>query len=108
MDTKQPTPGFVGLGRVIWVAFGPMLLAVTTMHIVLEGTGWHTPADYVYFAILAMMILGRWLEVLGGVPQTSTGEPATQKDFYRYVVFVLATGLAIWIVANAFGNRGAA
>jgi hypothetical protein len=108
MDTNQPTPGYAGFGRLFWVVLGPMLLAITTMHIFLNGTGWHTPADYVFFAILATMILGRWLEVLGGVAQTADGEPATRKDFYRYIAFVLIVGVAIWIIANAFGNRGAA
>ena len=107
MDINQPTPGFAGLGRLVWMALGPMFLAVISIHIFLNGTGWHTPADYVFFAILATMILGRWLEVLGGVPLTSVGEPATKKDFYRYVAFVLGAGLAIWILANTFGNRGA-
>jgi hypothetical protein len=78
------------------------------MHIFVNGTGWNTAADHVFFAILATMIMGRWLEVLGGVPQSSTNDPATQKDCYRYVVYELVAGLAIWIIANAFGNRGAA
>jgi hypothetical protein len=108
MDTNQPTPGYAGFGRLFWVVLGPMLLSITTMHIFLNGTGWHTAADYVFFAILATMILGRWLEVLGGVPLTSTGEPATPRDFNRYVVFVLGAGIAIWITVNAFGNRGGA
>ena len=108
MDKNHPTSGFVGFGRVIWVVLGPMIMALTTSHIVLNGTGWHTPADYVFFAILGVMILGRWLEVRGGVPLTSVDEPATRKDFYRYVAFVLVAGLTIWIIANAFGNRGAA
>jgi hypothetical protein len=108
MDTNQPTSGLVGIGRLIWVALGPAFLALTTSHIVLEGTGWHTPADYVFFAILATIILGRWLEVLRGVPLTSCDEPATRKDLNRYVTCVLVAGLAIWILANAFGNRGTA
>lgn len=105
MEKNQSAPT-LALGRMVWMALGPGLLAVTTMHIYLKGTGWHTPADYVFFATLAMMILGRWLEVLGGVPLTSVSEPATRKDFYQYVAWVLGAGIAIWIIANAFGNHG--
>ena len=108
MDTNQPTSGFVGIVRLTWVALGPALLAVTTSHIFLEGTGWHTAADYVFFTILATMILGRWLEVLRGVPLISFDEPTTRRDFYCYVAVVLVVGMTIWIFANAFGNRGAA
>ncbi len=106
MDTNQPTPGYAGLGRLVWMALGPGLLAITAFHIFLNGTGWHTPADYFYFTILAAMILGRWLEVLGGHPLTGTGEPATSKDFQRYVLVVLAAGITLWTLVNAFGNRG--
>jgi len=76
------------------------------MYIFLESTGWHTPADYVFFIALAAMILGRWLEVLGGQPLTGVGEPATPKDFYRYIVVVLIAGISLWILVNAFGNQG--
>jgi hypothetical protein len=106
MEKNQSTSGFAAFGRLVWMALGPIVLAFTTIHIYLNGTGWRTTADYVFFAILGGMILGRWLEVLGGIPLTSVGEPATRKDFYQYVALVLGAGLTIWIVANAFGNHG--
>jgi hypothetical protein len=106
MKEDQSSPGFAQLGRIVWIALGPGLLAITAMYIFLEGTGWHTPADYIFFAAVAAMILGRWLEVLGGHPLTSVGEPATPKDFHRYVVVVLAAGVTLWILVNAFGNHG--
>jgi hypothetical protein len=108
MERNQFTPGSAALGRLLWMALGPAVLVITTMHIFLKGTGWHTPADYVFFATLAVMVLGRWLEALGGAPLTSVGEPATSKDFYRYVASLLGAGVTIWILANAFGNHGAA
>ena len=106
METDKHTPGFAGLGRLFWMVIGPGLLAITAMHIYLNGTGWHTVADYVYFAILVLMILGRWLEYLGGVPLNSFGEPSTPRDFRQYIVLLTIAGIAIWVVANAFGNHG--
>jgi hypothetical protein len=106
MEKNRSTPLSTALGRLIWMVLGPGFLAITTMHIYLYGTGWHTTAHYVFFATLGVMILGRWLEVLGGVPLNSPGEPATRKDFYEYVAFVLGAGLVIWIIANALGNHG--
>jgi hypothetical protein len=96
------------IGRFVWMVLGPMFLALTANHIFLNGTGWHTPADYVFFATLAVMILGRWLEVLQRIPLTSISQPATRKDFYLYAAFVFSAGLTIWIIANAFGNHGRA
>jgi hypothetical protein len=86
---------------------GPMVLAVTTIFIFLEGKGWHTAADYVFFATLGAMVLGRWLEMLGGNPLTSEGRPATRKDFYQYVALILGGGVTLWVLANALGNQGA-
>jgi hypothetical protein len=106
MDKNRSTPAFAALGRLVWMVLGPGFLAITTMHIYLYGTGWHTTADYVFFATLGVMIFGRWLEFVGGVPLNSLGEPATRKDFFEYVVWVLGGGLTIWIMANAFGNHG--
>ena len=106
MDKDYSSPGFAQMGRLLWIALGPGILAITAMYIFVEGTGWHTSADYVFFVTLAAMILGRWLEVLGGHPLTGVGEPATPKDFYRYVVVVLGTGVTLWILVNAFGNHG--
>jgi hypothetical protein len=106
MNDNQSTPQYALFGRLFWMAFGPGLLAIISMHIVLNGTGWFTSADYLFFATLAAMLLGRWLEVLGGQPLTVYGEPATLKDFYRYVMFVVGIGGALWVLANTFGNRG--
>ena len=108
MDTNATVPAYANWGRLIWMALGPMVLAITTLQIVFNGTGWHTVADYVYFGTLAAMVLGRWLEVLGGQPRTSEGELATPRDFRRYVAAVLIAGLAVWGLANAFGNHGGA
>jgi hypothetical protein len=106
MYEDQSSPGFAQFGRLLWIALGPGVLAISAMYIFLEGTGWYTPADYVFFTALAAMILGRWLEVLGGHPLTGVGEPATPQDFHRYIVVALIAGLSLWIVVNALGNQG--
>jgi hypothetical protein len=103
---NEAGPGFAIFGRIIWMGLGPMVLAITTVYIVFQGTGWHTPADYVFFATVGAMVFGRWLEVLGGRPLTSEGAPATEKDFYRYVAGLVVLGLSMWMLANAFGNKG--
>jgi hypothetical protein len=61
--------------------------------------------DYLFFGVMAAMALGRWLEVRGGSPRTSDGEPATEKDFHRYLALLLGGGVTIWLLANAFGNH---
>jgi hypothetical protein len=101
MDDDQHSSGFVQLGRIVWIALGPAVLAISAMYIVERGASWNSPATYFYFVTLAAIVLGRWVEVRSGHPLTSTGEPATPKDFYRYVVLVLLIGVTIWGLANA-------
>ena len=107
MNKNQSSPGFAQFGRIFWMMLGPGILAITAMYI-RQGTGWHTPANYIFLITLAATILGRWLEVLGGHPLTSVGEPASPKDFYRYVIVVLIAGVSLWILVNTFGNQGRA
>jgi hypothetical protein len=107
MDQTSSSPAYAVFGRLLWMMAGPAVLIITTAHIVLEGKGWHTTADYVFFVALAATVLGRWLEMLGGHPQTCDGAPATRKDVYRYTIVALVVGVALWVLANALGNRGA-
>jgi hypothetical protein len=100
------TPTRVVFGRLYWMLVGPIMLTFATLHIVFKGTGWLTPADAFYFIVLAGLIVGRWLEFAGGKPLTGTGEPATWHDFRRYSYGVVVLGIAVWVLANALGNRG--
>jgi hypothetical protein len=106
MERTSTSPGYAVLGRLLWMMAGPAVLIITTAYILLQGKGWHTTADYVFFFALAGTVVGRWLEVLGGHPQTCDGEPATRKDAYRYSIVALVAGVALWVLANALGNWG--
>ena len=64
-----------------------------------RGGGWLTGADITFFAIVAVMVAGRWLEFRGVRPLTATGEPATPRDLRRYAIGAFALCLAIWVVA---------
>jgi hypothetical protein len=101
MDNDQHSSGFVQLGRIVWIALGPAVLAISAMYIVESGASWRSPASVFYFATLAVIIFGRWVEARSGHPLDSFGEPATPKDFHRHVVLVLLIGVAIWVLANA-------
>jgi hypothetical protein len=92
-------------GRMTWMLAGPLVLFVTLYYVLTSGTGWTTPADGLYFVILAAMALGRWAEFRGGSPRRSTGEPATRQDLHRYLLGLLILGPALWALANLLGNH---
>ncbi len=106
MAQNFSSPGYAAFGRLLWMMIGPAVLIITTAHIVLEGEGWNTTADYVFFFVMAVTLLGRWLELAGGNPQTCDGEPATRKQVYRYTIVTLVLGGVVWVMANVVGNHG--
>jgi hypothetical protein len=92
-------------GRLIWMLVGPMALTLLTFAIVSERGGWFTVFDVFFFVVLGVMFLGRWLEVRGGSPQTSFGEPATESDFRRYVLAASVGAPVVWVLANLLANH---
>lgn len=93
------------VARTWWIMFGPLFLFVFLVSIIAKGGGWTTPADLAYGIGLVGMILARWYEFSKGDPRSSTGEPSTRSELYRYSVIVLATGTAVWMLANLIGNH---
>jgi hypothetical protein len=91
------------LGRIIWVMFGPLLLLAIAFFI-LTRPGWRIGINIAYFVTLVAVVLGRWIEHLGGDPKTSTGERSTPADLHRFILFTLAGGAALWLVANLIAN----
>ena len=106
MDRLRPRRARVEFARLFWIFFGPLLIILLTGHIALDGTGWHTSADYVFFLILGGIVFARWFEFREGNAMTATGESATHADVTRFTWIVAIAGTCVWILANAFGNRG--
>jgi hypothetical protein len=92
--------------RLYWMMFGPMALFVTTYIIGSSGGGWFTVADAVFAALLAGLLLARWVEFRGGNAQTSTGEPATAEHLRWYVLSTVVLGIGAWVIANVVANMG--
>ncbi len=107
MTPTQPTGSlFVLFSRIFWMMLGPMALGLLMLTIINIGTGWFTPADFGFLAVLGALLLARWIEFQGGDPRTAMGEPASQRRYlYKYVLGTGAFGLGIWVFANLLGNH---
>lgn len=105
MSSSNTTRLIPVFGRLFWMIVGPLALVLATYFIVCSGSGWTTAADLMFFVTLGGMILGRWLEFLGGSPETSTGEPATARDLRRYIFMLVVIGPIVWAAANILGNH---
>ncbi len=91
--------------RITWILVGPLLTAAVTYAIVVSGRGWLTGWDALYAGLVALMILGRWVEFRSGTATTATGEPATVEHARRYTRVVVPTAACVWIAANVLGNH---
>ena len=93
------------LCRIFWAGLGPVILVLVVMGIVTRGTGWTTPLDVLFAAVVVAMILARWCEQRSGAAVTLEGKPAGPLDFMRYWVRLLGVAAALWIAANIVGNH---
>ena len=96
------SPASACLARLTWVALGPLALFVMAGVIFTRPRGWFSPLDAAYGAVVALMILGRWVEQRSGCATTVTGEPATPRQFARYVAILLPLTIVVWVVAHLF------
>lgn len=103
-QTTDPQTSFTAaIARIFWMMIGPLALILLAFKIVQTGNSWLTPIDLAFFAVLAAVIVGRWLEFRGGDPRTTTGEPATPADLRRFVVAAMVGGFGVWALANVLG-----
>jgi hypothetical protein len=94
------------------MVFGPMMLFLSTLALVIKAEGFFTRADIYYVLALGSMMAGRWLEFYSGGAQTSDGKPASARDLYRYSLLLGVGGVALWLIASTirtiwltFGSR---
>ncbi|MBN1511695.1 MAG: hypothetical protein JXB13_06750 [Phycisphaerae bacterium] len=91
--------------RMIWVFFGPVALALILWQIVACGDGWRTTLDVLFAAVLALMLLARWVEQRSGEATTLMGEPATPRHWRRGSAMLFVGAIAVWVLANVLGNH---
>jgi hypothetical protein len=75
------------------------------LNVVRTGSGWLTAFGATYFLVVAVMLLGRWVDQRSGQGTTTTGEPSTWEDFRRYALLLPPLALGAWILANVVGNH---
>lgn len=95
---------FTLLARVYWAGFGPVLLLLSLATVGQGPSRWLTAADVVYFVLLALLPLSRWLEFSLGKGQTADGKPVTLNHLRTYSAVVVVCGFLAWVLAKAIGN----
>lgn len=70
-----------------------------------RGDGWRTALDALFAAILALMLLARWVAERSGEATTRIGEPAPPQHCRRGSTVLFLGAPAPWVVANMLGNH---
>lgn len=92
------------LTRLYWLALGPIFAMFSLIAVARTSAGWLTVIDGVYFVLLGLLPLSRWLEFRLGKLETSAGKPATGTDLRNYVLLVAIGGAVAWAVAKLISN----
>ena len=102
-ETEYDSPLLL-LTRMYWMFLGPSFALLSLIGVAGNSAGWLTVIDGVYFVLLGLLPLSRWLEFRLGKAETSAGKPATWTDFRNYLGIVAAGGLLAWTIAKLIAN----
>lgn len=105
--TSKSEPMYAVLPRFFWMMLGPAILGLIAIHIADEGNTWFGNADIGFYAVLAGVVLARWLDFQLGDPKTAYGQPATTEMLMRYVPAAILCGVGVWIIAKLAGRYSA-
>ena len=92
--------------RLVWMVLGPMTVTVTSVMIVVNGTGWLTGLDVAFLFAVLVTLGARWASYLSGDLSDDSCQPTTTPlSMRRYTVRLVVVAFLMWAVANALGNH---
>ena len=84
--------------RLTWIAFGNLLLIFIAFSIALQRGG--IVLDVIFWAVVAGLILVRYIDITVFHGQTTESEPATLKDWRFYSLMLLLVTGGLWLLAH--------
>ena len=88
--------------RLTWMAFGNLLLIITAFCIAQQKAG--IVLDVIFWAVVAGIVLVRYIDITVFNGQTTENTPATLKDWREYSLALFAISVLIWAVAHGAAN----
>jgi len=87
--------------RLGWMLGGNILLLIVGLTIFMGPPWTITFKDALFWAVVALVILVRYVDVTRFAGQTADGKPATRRDFVRYALGLVTSSAAIWTLAQS-------
>ena len=85
--------------RIFWMG-GGLILLLTAVVISGHKRVFFSIADLIFWGVVLLMIVARYIDVAYLAGETAMGNPATMQHWFRFVWLLLAFSLAVWAVAH--------
>jgi len=86
--------------RTLWLIAGNVGLAVLVLFIVLDRHPLFALHDFLFWGIVILLIIIRYVDIAYFHGSDSYGDPATIQHWRRYTALLLAISLAGWALAH--------
>jgi hypothetical protein len=88
------------LVRLGWMLVGHAALVLCAALIAQHTRSFLSPADLAFWAVAALTIGVRYLDIRKFAAQTVMGEPATMAHWRRYALMLVGVALVLWGLAH--------
>ncbi len=99
----EPQGCLGGLCRMYWMLFGNGALVLVTLTVAQSGRVSYR--DVLFWALVASMILARYIDITRLAGQTTSCERASLRDWRRYVLALVGTAAVAWSLAHTVLGR---
>jgi len=105
-ERGKPAASWGCLLRLFWMIAGNFCLAVVALLIAdrCRKALSFSALDGVYWAVAALLVVVRYVDIrhMGGA--TATGEPASMRHFGRYAAILAVASTLLWAAAHVLGQ----
>ena len=106
VPSEAETQGMGGcLTRLAWVMAAPVALLALGVSLARNGSGAWSIESALYWAVVAVAITMRYLDIFRYQGETTQGKPASREDWRRYSLGLPAVALAAWSAALFLGEE---
>jgi hypothetical protein len=104
INAPSQETGFLAiLIRIFWMMMGNMALGLCAVFITINSIPYFSVYDFIYWMIVVMLIIARYIDVkkLNGL--TADGDPATPAHWRRHTFLLILVSVPLWIISHSLG-----
>jgi hypothetical protein len=83
---------------------GPAGLAVSGLYIVNQGAGLLSMPDVIYWTLVLLMLVARYVDIVRFRGVTAYGEPATMVHWRRYALGLIVGSISVWVLMHGIAH----